>query len=272
MTRFVLGRTVLGKFLVGAVACLVCAWIHTPMAWAQHGAHVASAHVAGGHVGGHFGGGPLGGGPVAARPAVHSPAPLFRPFAPPRLGGPVTRYFRFSEPWPMYIFPHPGFHRPRHFNFGWAWGWGWGFDSHWWQSCNPPWYPQFSCNGSPQYGYGWGYYPTLPYYISPLYMYAGDGRELVQLYFNDGSAARVTDYWVVDGELHFTTVEEGAPKPVEHVMSFDDLDLQKTIDVNTQRGFRIVLRNEPWQQYLQDHPDTIPPAATPPGGALPEKK
>jgi hypothetical protein len=41
------------------------------------------------------------------------------------------------------------------------------------------------------------------------------------------------------------TGEESGTKPVEHVIGFDELDLQRTVDVNTQRGFGFVLRSEP---------------------------
>jgi len=30
------------------------------------------------------------------------------------------------------------------------------------------------------------------------------------------------------------------------------------------RGFRLVFRDEPWQQYLKDHPDLTPPDLAPP--------
>jgi hypothetical protein len=73
----------------------------------------------------------------------------------------------------------------------------------------------------------------------------------------------VTDYWLVDGRIHFTILEEGGTKSVEHVVPFNELDLQRTIDVNTQRGFRFVLRNESLEQYLWDHPDSSPPPAAP---------
>jgi len=38
-------------------------------------------------------------------------------------------------------------------------------------------------------------------------------------------------------------------------MAFEQLDLQKTIDMNAQAGFRFVLRNEPIEENLKDHPD-----------------
>ena len=86
---------------------------------------------------------------------------------------------------------------------------------------------------------------------------------MVELYLKDGTIYEVTDYWLVNDQLHFRTAEEGGTKLVEHVIDFDQLDLQKTIDVNTDRGFRFVLRNEPLEDYLRDHPD-IGPNGTPP--------
>jgi hypothetical protein len=97
-----------------------------------------------------------------------------------------------------------------------------------------------------------------------VYLYSGEGRELAQLYLKDGTVYNVTDYWLVDGRIHFTIIDQGGTKSVEQVIGFDELDLQKTIDVAKQRGFRFVLRNEPVEQYLQDHPDLTPPAAPPP--------
>jgi hypothetical protein len=74
----------------------------------------------------------------------------------------------------------------------------------------------------------------------------------------------VTDYWLVDDQLHFTMIEEDGTKPAEHVIPLDALDLQTTVDANTQRGFRVMLRNEPFEQYVRDHPESPPPVVTPP--------
>ena len=98
----------------------------------------------------------------------------------------------------------------------------------------------------------------------PVYLYGGDGGALVGLYLKDGTAYGVLDYWFVNGDIHFTLVEDGDERAVEHVIPFDELDLQRTIDVNTRRGFRMVMRDEPWQQYLKDHPDRTPPDLRPP--------
>ena len=50
--------------------------------------------------------------------------------------------------------------------------------------------------------------------------------------------------------------------PQETIL-FDRVRLQRTIDINTRRGFRFVLRNEPLERYLQDHPDGEPPENQP---------
>jgi hypothetical protein len=104
---------------------------------------------------------------------------------------------------------------------------------------------------------------------TPVSVYGGEREDFPQLFLKDGTILNVTDYWVVDGDLHFTVIEAIGQKPVEHSIPFDELDLQRTIDANTARGFRFILRNEPYQQYLRDHPEG-PPTALPPSN--PESK
>ena len=99
---------------------------------------------------------------------------------------------------------------------------------------------------------------------TPVYVYGDEREDRPQLYLKDGMILNVTDYWVVDNQLHFKVIEESGQKSVERAIPFDELDLQKTIDANTQRGFRFLLRNEPFEQYVRDHPEGPPPAVTPP--------
>lgn len=103
-----------------------------------------------------------------------------------------------------------------------------------------------------------------PAYETPEYVFGEQRPDLPQLFLKDGSILSVTDYWLVDDQLHFTMIEEYGGKPVEHVIPFDALDLQKTVDENTRQGFRFVLRNEPFDQYVRDHPEGPPPVVTPP--------
>jgi hypothetical protein len=98
---------------------------------------------------------------------------------------------------------------------------------------------------------------------SPIYIYGGEREDFPHLLLKDGSILNVTDYWVVDGQLHFKLIEASGQKPVEHSIPFEELDLQTTVDDNTARGFRFILRNEPYEEYLRDHPEGPPPALPP---------
>jgi hypothetical protein len=101
-----------------------------------------------------------------------------------------------------------------------------------------------------------------PAYEIPVYVYGDERPDLPQLFLKDGSILNVTDYWVIDSQLHFTIIGQEDGKPEEHVIDFDALDLQTTINANTRRGFRFMLRNEPFEQYVRDHPEGPPPVMT----------
>ena len=166
--------------------------------------------------------------------------------APPRIipFGPYPRRFPRRLVYPIEPF-FPGYVAPGIDFWGGSYlGFGLGLDYNpiWLQNCGLL-YSPYGCNVFPTY-----------------YVFGGGERDLAQLYFTDGTAYNVTDYWLVDSQLHFTTVEEDGAKVVEHTIDFNQLDLQKTIDADTQRGFRFVLRNEPIEQFLRDHPSTGTPA------------
>jgi hypothetical protein len=134
----------------------------------------------------------------------------------------------------------------------------WGSNFCWWATCGLFWTSGFIYNPLPSYDYGPVVY-SPQVYETPTYFYGEEGSQFPQLFLKDGSVINVTDYWVVDDQLHFSIVEEEGGRPAEQVIPFDQLDLQKTVDVNSRRGFRFVLRNEPFEQYLRDHPDGTPP-------------
>jgi hypothetical protein len=134
----------------------------------------------------------------------------------------------------------------------------WGSNFCWWATCGTYWTSGFIYNPLPSYDYGPAVY-SPQVYETPVYIYGDEGSQVPQLFLKDGSVINVTDYWVVDDLLYFTLVQEEGGKPVEQVVAFDELDVQKTVDVNSRRGFRFVLRNEPVEQYLRDHPDGTPP-------------
>ena len=129
----------------------------------------------------------------------------------------------------------------------------------WWATCDQFWASAFLYNAAPISS--WNPANYLP--PAPVYVYGEQPRELPELFLNDGTVLNVTDYWLVDSQLHFMMNEEEGTKPAEQVISFDELDLQKTVDVNTRRGFRFMLRNEPFEQYVRDHPEGPPPTISP---------
>ena len=137
----------------------------------------------------------------------------------------------------------------------------WGLNACRWATCELfwPWTLGYATLSSPG--------PTS--YISQVHettvdAYGEERPDLPQLFLRDGTILNVTDYWLVDDQLHFTMIEEEGTKPAEHVIPFEALDLQTTVDANTRRGFRFMLRNEPWEQYVRDHPEGPPPVVTPP--------
>jgi len=269
MARFVLRSSILRKFMLATSGVLACAYLLTPVALAQHGG--GGGHAGGGG-GGHFAGGAHASAPHGSAPAGHGTASGFRssgvvlPGA--RFNAGSFRFRPHPRPTPPHPFPIFGF--PVFFDGPFFFGGA--FNSFWWPPCGPFWGP--GCSFSPFYGYGgygYGYdigndWPsygaggqaTTPNYTYPPYLYGRGARDLVELFFKDGTVFDVTDYWLVGGQMHFLTVDEGGTKVVEHVREFDALDLQTTIDVNTERGFKFMLRNQPIEKYLRDHFDLSP--------------
>ena len=73
-----------------------------------------------------------------------------------------------------------------------------------------------------------------------------------------------------DNELHFMMADPSASgNQTEHVIAFDRLDLQTTINVSKNRGYRFVLRNEPIEQYLQGTERNVPEGPAPAGPMQP---
>lgn len=137
-----------------------------------------------------------------------------------------------------------------------------GFNSFLW-GCAPNWGWTYGCSQLPvfpsAYGSGFENYVSVQNSGSPSYLYLPEGHDLVWLYLKDGSAYAVTDYWFVNGEVHFNSIGEGGVVSAEQVIGEDELDAQKTTAVNTVRGFRVVKRDAPWQKFLKDHPNDTPP-------------
>ncbi|HEY2799073.1 MAG TPA: hypothetical protein VGI85_00635 [Chthoniobacterales bacterium] len=101
--------------------------------------------------------------------------------------------------------------------------------------------------------YGFSY-PVVDYTLpSPTYVFLGTAAaSYPQLVFNDGTSYTVADYWRVDDQLHFITVEEGGTKFVPHTVPFDNLDVDQTKDRAKAAGFRFLIRDKPIEQWLED--------------------
>jgi hypothetical protein len=167
-----------------------------------------------------------------------------RPIAPPHVFVPHVFPVRPIYPLrPFFPIGSPGFrfYRGPYLGFGP----GLGYSPFWLDTCGLYAVPGYGCS---------------PY---PVYFYGGGGREYAELVLKDGTVYNVTDYWLVNGQLHFTTVDASNLKVEEHTIDFGELDLQKTIAGDEQRGFRFVLRDEPIEQYLRNHPDGEVPSGQP---------
>lgn len=261
------------KTVVASVlGILLFACLSAPPALAQH----AGGHVGGGHVGA------PASHPSVARPVspIVSPPnrgfivrpPLIRPPASGVIiGYPYRPPIRPRRPvFPIYpapIVPPLGFGLFGLPFFGYGFAPAWGF----WGGCDPLWNWGYDCNALPLYdnGVGMNAYSAPPYAPPPVQypnwpVYYGDEySQYVELFLKDGTVYTVTDYWLVNGDLHFKCIENNGTQVVEHTLDFNQLDLQRTIDVNTARGFRFVLRDEPLEQYLKDHPSPADPYVGP---------
>lgn len=203
--------------------------------------------------------------PVYQAPIYQAPiyrAPGYAPIAAPRFSTPsVHSYVTVPVRPPGPIRPIPPIYR---FYFVPVFTSPfWPFNYCWWATCNQYWTSALIYNGLALGQWNPENYVLAPPTEAPVYVYGQERPDNPQLFLKNGTILNVTDYWVVDGQLHFMMIEEDGTKPVEQVIPFDELDLQKTIDVNTQRGFRFQLRNEPFDQYLRDHPEGPPPALPP---------
>lgn len=257
-------QSVLKKFLI-VLSCAVAVCSSATLALAQHpGVRTGGVPV-------HTPGPPISRvpissapmrAPIAQAPIVHAPiirapvgyAPINTARSPMGPSANAIGVVGFRPPWhpirrfpPTFIVYQSGFFPGGTF---------WGSNSCWWATCDLFWswpiaYTTVSSPGPTNY--------VSPVYENTVYVYGEEREDFPQLFLKDGTILSVTDYWVVDGQLHFTMTEGNGMKPAEHVIPFDALDLQTTVDANTQRGFRFMLRNEPFEQYVRDHPEGPPP-------------
>src|ERR1700730_15736487 len=178
------------------------------------------------------------------------------------------------------------------FGFGeFGLGWGLGFGFGWGPTCGPYWGWGFGCNALPYYSYGYynsGYSappsnglqpePAMPSQESGPFSYEYPPPDTSQnsisaeqfeiaLYLKDGTVYAVSNYWLAGGKLVYQTNYGG-----ENSIDLDQIDMQKTVDVNASRGVEFTLRPKPLEndQNPPATPSQPPPSeqqlATPDGG------
>jgi hypothetical protein len=93
-------------------------------------------------------------------------------------------------------------------------------------------------------------YPFLPAPLPPPVPYSAQvgtaAQPVVKLVLKDGTIFGVTAYWLADGRLNYITTYN-----IQTSIPIDDLDLQKTVDLNEKLGVTFTLSNKP--------PDQQPP-------------
>lgn len=237
MTRFCSLDSIPNKIFIPAACALLLVAASAPLALAQHPARPSPA-------------------PAAHAPVAHAPVPVPR-MPMPRVIPPLARPGIVHPVGVAQPHPFPGFRRPI-FVFVPFPRFRGTFYPLWWLNCGPIWGWESGCNDV------FFYAPAVESSVTPMiyeppptpvYAYLGGDRDLVRLYLQDGTVIGVIDYWFIGDEIHFALPDEAG----EQVIGAEELDLQKTIDVNTRRGFRLVRRNEPMDQYLRDYPNVDPP-------------
>jgi len=73
----------------------------------------------------------------------------------------------------------------------------------------------------------------------------------VLVYLKDGTMYTASDYWLVDGKLHYMTSYS-----TESVVDMDEVDLQRTVDENAKRGVTFTLK--PSRNGPAASPDSAP--------------
>jgi hypothetical protein len=219
-------RSILKKFLI-VVSCTLPVCVPTTLALAQH----PTARTAGGAV--HISAPPISHVPISSTPMIHAPI-IYAPTSTPRIS--VARLRAHSA---RLVFALLGV-RFAHFRRCWSF-------------TNLPFFlADNSGNGTPIGGQR----------VTSSRLgrrKTGRGAALLERW-HDSQRDRLL---ACRHQLHFTTIEEDGTK-AEHLIPFEALDLQTTVDANTRRGFRFMLRNEPFEQYVCDHPEGPAPVATPP--------
>jgi hypothetical protein len=212
----------------------------------------------------------------AARPAAghrrFGPLEMFAPDSLQLFGRGRPRQFFFGNGGcfnGLFIGPCGGFGFPFFgfgFGFGNAWFGPWGWDNDGFgafQNYGYPYEPSMSADIEARVENQPQYYESAPYgyrndFALPESESAGPApaadAPFVMLYLKDGTVYALTNYWVAGGKLHYLTQYGG-----ENSVAMDQVDMQRTVDVNAHRGVTITLRPAPEASAAPDSPAPAPP-------------
>lgn len=131
--------------------------------------------------------------------------------------------------------------------FGYGWGNGWFYPPAP-EIPAPPVNPTES-NPAPNYSTGYFYLPEVPYSAPQA---TAQPKQTIKLALKDGTIFDVYSYWLQDNQLCYITTYN-----IKTSIPVDDLDLQKTVDLNQKLGVTFTLSNKPPDQ--QQPPEQQPP-------------
>lgn len=132
------------------------------------------------------------------------------------------------------------------FYYGYGWGNGWFYSPA--PEIPPAPVNPTESNPPPDYSTGYFYLPEVPY-SEPMQTAP---KSTVKLVLKDGTIFDVYSYWLQDNRLYYVTTYN-----IKTSIPLNDLDLQKTVDLNQKLGVAFTLSNKPPDQ--QQPPDQQPP-------------
>lgn len=143
--------------------------------------------------------------------------------------------FGFFNPCGMGFGPFGGF---GDLFLGNGWGNGWFYPPA--PEIPPPPVNPTESNPPPDYSTGYFYLPEVPYSEPQA---NAQQKQTVKLVLKDGTIFDVYSYWLQDNQLYYITTYN-----IKTSIPVDDLDLQKTVDLNQKLGVTFTLSNKPPEQ------------------------
>ena len=142
------------------------------------------------------------------------------------------------------------------FDWDWGLGYGWGNGYFYSPAEEPPPPPENPTeeNPAPDFATGYWFVPPPDEATAPA-----PQQPVVKLVLKDGTVFGVYSYWLENGQLHYVTTYN-----IQTWIPIDELDLQKTVDLNYKLGITFTLTPKPQGATPQ------PPGSQPPDSQQPQ--